>query len=78
MTRRKNQLSLSNKTISCCYQCEKREVGCHGTCNDYIKEVAERKEFLEKVRLEKAAGVQDAMRILSKREYFCKKDARLR
>lgn len=23
--------------FTCCYRCEKREVGCHSTCEDYLK-----------------------------------------
>lgn len=26
------------KPISCCYNCQEREVGCHGKCNRYLEE----------------------------------------
>lgn len=36
--------------ISCCYGCEDRKVGCHGTCEKYIEECKqwkEQKDFLK-------------------------------
>lgn len=30
------------KKKSCCYKCQKRVVGCHASCPDYIKETEER------------------------------------
>lgn len=31
-----------------CYQCEKREVGCHSTCKEYIEYSNERRKIYEK------------------------------
>ena len=28
-------------TINCCKDCEKRHVGCHGVCQEYISQKAE-------------------------------------
>ena len=42
-------------TIQCCYNCQNRAVGCHGTCQKYIEE---RKEYDAKrleIRKSKAA-----------------------
>lgn len=36
-----------------CYGCEKRHIGCHATCEDYLKERAERDALNEKIRAEK-------------------------
>ena len=41
-------IGISNKKISCCYQCSDREVGCHGTCDEYQKERSERDEEYKK------------------------------
>lgn len=30
--------------MSCCYGCLKRTMTCHGTCEDYAKEMEENKE----------------------------------
>ena len=35
--------------IRCCYGCEERKVGCHSTCERYLKE----KEELDSIREEK-------------------------
>lgn len=37
-----------------CYGCIKRQIGCHATCEDYLKERAERDVLNEKIRAEKA------------------------
>lgn len=37
--------------IGCCYKCERRKVGCHGTCEDYqaaVKENKERKDMIKR------------------------------
>lgn len=43
-----NNFSSSSKSITCCYNCNKREIGCHSTCETYIK-------AKEKYEAEKAA-----------------------
>lgn len=34
-----------------CYGCEKRHINCHASCEDYLKEKAERDALNEKIRL---------------------------
>lgn len=36
-----------------CYGCEKRHVGCHVDCEDYIQETKQIKEKKEKIKTEK-------------------------
>ena len=38
-----------------CYKCEKRQVGCHGSCEDYLAWRAKRMEKLEKSLAKKFA-----------------------
>ena len=40
---------------SCCYKCPKRIVGCHATCDDYLKEKRLNEERNEQIRKQKAA-----------------------
>lgn len=35
-----------------CKDCEKRTLGCHSTCEDYIRFSKERREMLDKIREE--------------------------
>ncbi len=41
------------KKITCCKDCENRELGCHGSCEAYIQEKAKNDEFNRQVRLSK-------------------------
>ena len=36
-----------------CLNCDKREIGCHATCEDYNKEKAEWEALREKIRQSK-------------------------
>lgn len=36
--------------INCCYKCEKRHIGCHSTCEDYLRERKALDEYNEKQR----------------------------
>ena len=42
-------------SYSCCYQCPKREIGCHATCGDYLEEKRLNEERNEQIRKQKAA-----------------------
>lgn len=45
---------LSSNKNSCCYYCrDKRHVGCHSHCGDYIKERAELDARNEKIKAQK-------------------------
>lgn len=33
--------------VRCCKDCEKREVGCHSTCEEYIRQSEETKKINE-------------------------------
>lgn len=35
--------------IGVCYECKKRQVGCHATCEDYIRECEERTKRSEEI-----------------------------
>ena len=39
-----------------CYKCDKRAVGCHGTCQEYLTWSKENTEFNKRVRDLKAKG----------------------
>jgi hypothetical protein len=39
-----------NGRINCCYKCEKRHIGCHSTCEDYLRERKALDEFNENQR----------------------------
>lgn len=39
-----------NGRINCCYKCEKRHIGCHNTCEDYLRERKALDEFNENQR----------------------------
>ena len=39
--------------IKCCFNCEKRQLYCHSTCEDYKKERAEMDETNEGMRKQK-------------------------
>lgn len=43
-----------NSTIKCCQDCKNRHLGCHGTCQNYIKAKAEneQKKLKAKIRRE--------------------------
>lgn len=36
--------------VTCCYKCEERTVGCHGTCERYLNQVKEHQEESERIR----------------------------
>ena len=36
-----------------CYRCEKRQIGCHASCEDYLKERAERDALNQEIRAKK-------------------------
>lgn len=42
-------------TISSCYKCPNRKVGCHATCKDYAEGVAENAKRNALIRREKEA-----------------------
>jgi hypothetical protein len=49
-------MSKSNK-VTCCYDCAKRAIGCHSTCEEYIKqseEVKRKNEEIAKIKRLKA------------------------
>ena len=52
-----------------CYKCEKREVGCHGKCKEYLAEVEENKKAY-KERL-KSADLGAYMSSIKLREIKC-------
>lgn len=39
-----------------CYQCEKREVGCHSQCEDYARMQEENRERNDKRKIESMAN----------------------
>ena len=44
--------------VTCCYKCEERTVGCHGTCERYLNQVKEHQEESERIRKAKAENRQ--------------------
>ena len=72
--RRQFHVGVSTKRISCCYQCEDRKVGCHGTCTEYKKERAERDEEYERWhnwdKQNRAQTKLEVDRAHSKRKHF--------
>lgn len=43
--------------IKCCKDCDHREIGCHATCEDYIRESEALKKHNERRRMDNAAGI---------------------
>ena len=43
---------FAGKGIECCYQCDKRKVGCHSICEDYLKEKEEHEKELQLIQKE--------------------------
>ena len=39
--------------IHCCRDCDKREIGCHSTCETYINAKKEHDQEIEKIKIEK-------------------------
>jgi hypothetical protein len=39
-----------NGRIKCCYECKKRHMYCHNTCEDYLRERKDLNEYNEKQR----------------------------
>lgn len=39
-----------NGRIKCCYECKKRHMYCHSTCEDYLRERKDLNEYNEKQR----------------------------
>ncbi len=42
-------------SITCCYKCPNRKLGCHATCSEYAKSVAENAKKKEIIRQQKEA-----------------------
>lgn len=42
---------------TCCKGCEKRQVGCHVTCEDYIEFTKKNEEEKKKIEIEKVAYI---------------------
>lgn len=38
------------KMIKCCKDCKKRQLGCHSTCKDYIREKSEHDNVISLMR----------------------------
>lgn len=76
------QVGVSQKRISCCYHCEERTAECHGTCERYKEERAERDEeyarFVVEERKYKAQNTLEVDRALNKRRCFQNKWVRRR
>ena len=45
--------------ITCCHNCQERQLGCHSTCKKYISEKAEDEKRKEKIR--KAKSLENAL-----------------
>lgn len=47
----------------CCYKCEKRKLGCHGTCTDYKNDRAKNDEIndIKALRRDSDGYIKDAI-----------------
>lgn len=45
----KNGITINYNTVTCCYNCKKRTVGCHGTCDEYLAQKAKNNKIKEKI-----------------------------
>ena len=41
------------RKVTCCHDCQEREVGCHSTCKKYIEENEQYLKEREKIKTEK-------------------------
>lgn len=65
-------VNMSQKKISCCYKCERREVGCRSDCKDWAKEQADRAIAKQMEAEYKQLNLIDSQRSISKRLYYQK------
>lgn len=63
-------VNMSSRKFSCCYKCERREVGCRSDCKDWEKEQAERAVAKRLEAEYKRMNLIDAERSISKRMYW--------
>lgn len=48
-----DEFKNDRKNIQCCYKCQERHVGCHGTCERYNDELEEHIKRKDQIRQEK-------------------------
>ena len=51
-----------------CKDCKKRKVGCHSTCEDYIRFVNEYRNMMYKVKLDKNTSTSSGWSYTGKRK----------
>ena len=56
-----------NSTISCCYNCQEREVGCHAKCKRYLEERKSRDDRLKAKK--QSHDVEDICTNISRKKY---------
>ena len=62
------------RKVTCCHDCQEREVGCHSTCKKYIEEIEQYLKEREKIKTEKnkEAAIREAI-ICNKRRIMRRK-----
>lgn len=62
------------RKVTCCHDCQEREVGCHSTCKKYIEENEQYLKEREKIKAEKnkEAAIREAI-ICNKRRIMRRK-----
>ena len=59
------EIVYSIKQITCCYKCKDRKIGCHSTCQTYIK----RRKELDKLNEEKYKTQLDLQSLNEAKKY---------
>lgn len=62
------------RKVTCCHDCQEREIGCHSTCKKYIEETEMHLMEREKIKAEKnkEAAIREAI-ICNKRRIMRRK-----
>lgn len=62
------------RKVTCCHNCQEREIGCHSTCKKYIEENEQYLREREKIKAEKnkEAAIREAI-ICNKRRIMRRK-----
>lgn len=51
------------RKVTCCHDCQEREIGCHSTCKKYIEENEQYLKEREKIKTEKTKKPQSGKRL---------------
>lgn len=64
--------------IECCKDCEKRYVGCHSTCEDYIAEKKADAERKAKMETERKLNSSQIQKVIARKDAMIKRQKKHR